>query len=939
MNKLGFDSEILEFDNQIYLPVRQLAELTDVEIEYDRRNRTIKFKEVLSANEVEISAIEKQIKVAGSILEPSTNPVYWIQNSFFLKEEILISKDLIENLLDLKINYDANELIFSVFTNRNLKILRPKLRFSDDLDEEIVNPLEPPKFNLKTIQSSYSARGQAVQSTSPSQSNNRSFLINNLDVDLVAEVGNGTYRAGPNFFFIEDKFGLSGIRQSWRKNLKKNLGLILGDNNVQMSRLNFSGADILGAQIGTPLTIGSSLSDTLLFEGSCETNSEILLLLNEQRIARVVCRADSYSFPNIPRLINPNNIYKVVQRNTDGTEVVLREERLSFYADLIPEGEKRWQTFLGRPSLTVFRQPSVDGRVTEPQIPNKVIGGSQIRYGLTPRITIEGDVSGDYLLSRPDFFNPNDFNNDFLILDPRLMSGQTASVGISTRPRDSFGIHWNAAISNASSPYFGEFLREGAGYASFVDFDWRGKNFSNRGSLYYFSPEFYSSGGTVGNRMGGNLSFAGTIKKHSLTANFQRDVNNLDGKSFEGRQNLDRFTVNHNYRVSSRASMQNTLNYSKTKSNLFDSRVTTGRSFLRYALNSRMDATFSSGFVNQELKTPSLSRNFLGDVTIGGTYFLNRKKTNQLNFGGSIFSDDTKNYFLQGRFGYKQFVYQPAISLFQGRNNANGFSLTNGLFWQSKDGLRIGVEHTFSNIENTFGTELGDRGKTETTSHDVSVTLFNTIGFFDGKPHILPSPLIGGYLRGKVFLDLNNDGTQQSEEPGIPNAKIVLRDKPLETDAQGNFSLINIPEGKYEAYIDTLSLPFTLTPANQFFRFKVESGKITELNFTVSLNAGSVSGTLTLRDLKGNVVESNNIVVVAIDSEGNEAAYTYTSRNGSYILSELPPGEFTIKIDEAEIVSRNIDVKSSLKKVTIPLNMDDVIEIEDINLDALQTSF
>ncbi|HEY9886570.1 MAG TPA: carboxypeptidase-like regulatory domain-containing protein, partial [Vampirovibrionales bacterium] len=168
---------------------------------------------------------------------------------------------------------------------------------------------------------------------------------------------------------------------------------------------------------------------------------------------------------------------------------------------------------------------------------------------------------------------------------------------------------------------------------------------------------------------------------------------------------------------------------------------------------------------------------------------------------------------------------------------------------------------------------------------------------------------------------------------------LMFREKPLNVDSQGKLLVTDVPKGIYEMYLDPLSLPIALIPIEQTFRFQVESGQMTELSFPVKLSGGTVTGQVIVSLIDGKTVSAENIVVIAVDKDGKEVAYTYVDRYGYYTLSEIPPGEYTIKIDQVDIQKRNLSFQIASKKVNIPLVLDDIVEVNDIDFEATQSVY
>jgi uncharacterized repeat protein (TIGR01451 family) len=103
-----------------------------------------------------------------------------------------------------------------------------------------------------------------------------------------------------------------------------------------------------------------------------------------------------------------------------------------------------------------------------------------------------------------------------------------------------------------------------------------------------------------------------------------------------------------------------------------------------------------------------------------------------------------------------------------------------------------------------------------------------------------------GTLIGRVFVDKNFDGEQQTNEPGIPNAVVFLDDgNRITTDANGLFSVQSVVAGYRTGVLDLGSLPgYTLAP-NLYFKernsqsrlVKLAPGGMVRMNFGVTPTA------------------------------------------------------------------------------------------------------
>ncbi|NEP16711.1 MAG: DUF11 domain-containing protein [Leptolyngbya sp. SIO4C1] len=104
-----------------------------------------------------------------------------------------------------------------------------------------------------------------------------------------------------------------------------------------------------------------------------------------------------------------------------------------------------------------------------------------------------------------------------------------------------------------------------------------------------------------------------------------------------------------------------------------------------------------------------------------------------------------------------------------------------------------------------------------------------------------------GTIIGRVFVDKNFDGEQQTGEPGVPNAVIFLDDgNRIITDPDGLFSMANVVSGNRVGALDLSSLPgYTLAPNlyrisenSQSRLVRLEPGGLARMNFAVTPTFG-----------------------------------------------------------------------------------------------------
>jgi uncharacterized repeat protein (TIGR01451 family) len=100
-----------------------------------------------------------------------------------------------------------------------------------------------------------------------------------------------------------------------------------------------------------------------------------------------------------------------------------------------------------------------------------------------------------------------------------------------------------------------------------------------------------------------------------------------------------------------------------------------------------------------------------------------------------------------------------------------------------------------------------------------------------------------GTIVGRVFVDKNFDGEQQPNEPGVPNAVIILDDgNRITTDKNGLYSIANVLAGPRTGVLDATSVRgYTLAPNNvvrernsQSRLINLAPGGLARMNFAVT---------------------------------------------------------------------------------------------------------
>lgn len=223
---------------------------------------------------------------------------------------------------------------------------------------------------------------------------------------------------------------------------------------------------------------------------------------------------------------------------------------------------------------------------------------------------------------------------------------------------------------------------------------------------------------------------------------------------------------------------------------------------------------------------------------------------------------------------------------------------------------------------------------TSTTDSDVtSAIVFGSSNVINVQRDSDITNIDAGYIievsdiSGQVWLDVNNDGINNEDEPKLPAIQVQLfnADGLLDqktSDNQGNYTFSNVPASQYYV-VFVLPIEYLFTTANQGSDDRdsdVTSSVIagsTDL-FAVSLggveiyqdaglipNRGSVSGQVWL-DVncdgirQENEAPINNVQIEILDNNNAIVAQQTTDNDGQYFQSDLLSGEYIVKFESLE---------------------------------------
>ena len=237
----------------------------------------------------------------------------------------------------------------------------------------------------------------------------------------------------------------------------------------------------------------------------------------------------------------------------------------------------------------------------------------------------------------------------------------------------------------------------------------------------------------------------------------------------------------------------------------------------------------------------------------------------------------------------------------------------------------------------TFSPQDADsEGTNGATNSDVNPTtgLSNPIVLGAGEDNLnvdvgLVPPTGTAGLGDKVWIDLNQDGLQDANEPGISGVQVSLLDENgnvvavTTTDENGNYQFIGLTPGDYQVQFSNLPNGYTFTTqdadnAGLGGTTNSDADSSTGITPIITLAAnqynpnidagissttvGSV-GDYVWHDENGDGIQDPNeagiggVLVTLYDNAGNPVASTLTKEDGSYLFPNVTPGTYTLGFD------------------------------------------
>lgn len=310
----------------------------------------------------------------------------------------------------------------------------------------------------------------------------------------------------------------------------------------------------------------------------------------------------------------------------------------------------------------------------------------------------------------------------------------------------------------------------------------------------------------------------------------------------------------------------------------------------------------STGQINLQLEPIKNDfKNFTGVFSSNITYnFSHKANTSQiknsfLNLNYTLNSQSYNGWRFTGGVGTSVKLYD---------NNENNFIYNepNGFHFKNKKVNPF----AFLNLNYSISKALRLNISTSYDSYSKGKIFFGISGDLDYAParpvsQYLPNK---GVLRGKVFIDENEDGIRQDSEniPISVPVKIKGTSLALDTDNSGNFTIQNLTPGLYELIVsmDRLPLGWSLNE-NATTTFSIREDNITEMSIPIQRVYNIIGQAIS----KSKHEEGLTVQVFSGDKLIKSSLTTF---GGQFAFDNIKRGNYTVKIFDfnEKIVEQNI---------------------------------
>lgn len=246
--------------------------------------------------------------------------------------------------------------------------------------------------------------------------------------------------------------------------------------------------------------------------------------------------------------------------------------------------------------------------------------------------------------------------------------------------------------------------------------------------------------------------------------------------------------------------------------------------------------------------------------------------------------------------------------------------------------LNVGANHSFQDSRLTLTSSLNKSfgsfavaltaGFASRHEFNIGMQVFTAIGHDPRRSQwifdALPMAESGG-VSARVFVDQNGNGVMDENETPVRNVGFLVNSSnhPARTDSSGVAYIGHLPSNRntdISVNTSTIEDP-QLASMLKGMRVVPRPGNVTLMDFPLA-PTGEIDGTIYLVSAERKR-GSGNVLVELLDRSGKIVAQTRSGSDGFFVLVEILPGEYSLRVGEEQLKDLNLRY-SGPKNVTMP---------------------
>lgn len=973
---LSQDTEIIQWpDGGISIPIKTFAALFDITAQQSEEDKRLFFIDPATKNRVDIYWDTQTIQVNDQTISIGKHPIVRNKAGLLVGDDIYVDQTVAENLLNATFKFDSDATTLTLSTERKLKSSDASRLLSGELESdesnmrlirnpEIVHSLVEKIYLDNTSTYTYQANQQPSGAGNQLRNTYIYSLLDSPTVGISGSIFGQSYYIKPSFVRFNGKANFQDVNWSIEHPFKNSL-LSLGSTDAGLSPLASPTLRVWALKLASNNATSPFLNPrpNYTFSGKAESGNQVSIRINNHTLQTVTAQDGTYEFEPVTLQAQTINHLSIVEKDTQNREKLLLEKDIANFQNLLPKGEVGYSTFLGRAPLQFY--PLIPDLKTPILMPRseKWLAGGRFFYGLSNRLTVGLSTAADTIFGRPKtyftFLNP--FSVDLTGFssyqrDPNFTSGETMDLSLRYQLRDNWLATLDTGISHlnlrsgtllpnpdtdfSKAAQF-HLERQGNGLSWFFD--------AFHYDPYYYTPTTLLFGNNLYDKQGIGTGISGTLSKYlALNYNLKWSYykTNLEQLIPGGFIHTNNWSGTINGRINNKNSFAVTLNWlngSNQERNFIQKSLdlTYHTQSLPWGITGDVRAShyftntlfFPSKALGTDLVESPYHNNILNtslDIPFGKTKAMHIKLGNQF----STFVDFS---YIQGIFRFKNLFFEPLFQKSYGNKPQTQDRIGARLGYELKSGARFSISY-YKNT-NLFIPSAGQIPASKVKTDQFYVDVSDIIGLLGKHPHSLGSNADSlGIISGTVFADYSANGKLDKQEPGIKNIKLMIdKQQVAVTDQHGQYLLTGLTGGYHTVEVLSDTLPFTLNMENPIYKIKIQNGKNHRLNICLTPEGGELIGNVTVANISSQAIAPKDIILVLKDPNNNLITYTSPDDAGLYKFNNIPPGHYTIDLEERLKLSGRYKILEAPQSIELdqPRHYEDITQIKNLNFRLL----